>query len=219
MKERLTEDYYDDMQKIIRHYAKSDNIDLNTGGDDFQDIIDRLAEYEIAEVDGRLAVLPCKIGTLAYNNGWIPVDERLPEEKEWKDYNKQFNCIYLKRLELAYKTDTVEYIHGYYDGEKWIDKRHNIVKNVVAWRIHEPYRPEKETDCVKEVRKVAEYLIETYPCDSCNVEVCYRRCYKMTLWAEKAKEKLAEEYSGIRLLDDDTPVGRATKRGENMESM
>lgn len=28
-------------------------------------------------------------------------------------------------------------------------------------------------------------------------------------------QKLAEEYSGIRLLDDDTPVGRATKRGEN----
>ena len=27
-------------------------------------------------------------------------------------------------------------------------------------------------------------------------------------------QKLAEEYSGIRLLDDDTPVGRATKRGE-----
>lgn len=28
-------------------------------------------------------------------------------------------------------------------------------------------------------------------------------------------QKLAEEYSGIRLLDDDTPVGRATNRGEN----
>ena len=59
VKERLTEDYYDDMQKIIRHYAKSDNIDLNTGGDDFQDIIDKLAEYETAEEEGRLVVLPC----------------------------------------------------------------------------------------------------------------------------------------------------------------
>lgn len=53
-------------------------------------------------------------------------------------------------------------------------------------------KTEWETDCVKEVRKVAEQLIETYPCDSCNVEFCYRRCYKMTLWAEKAKKKLAE---------------------------
>lgn len=54
------------------------------------------------------------------------------------------------------------------------------------------YDTEWEADCVKEVRKVAEQLVETYPCDSCNVEVCYRGCYKMTLWAEKAKENLAE---------------------------
>lgn len=57
--ERLTEDYFDDMQKITRHYAKSNNIDLNTGGNDFQDIIDKLAEYETAEEEGRLVVLPC----------------------------------------------------------------------------------------------------------------------------------------------------------------
>lgn len=62
MTERLTEDYYDDMQKITRHSAKSDNIDLNTGGNDFQNIIDKLAEYETAEDEGRLVVLPCKSG-------------------------------------------------------------------------------------------------------------------------------------------------------------
>ena len=60
--ERLTEDYYDDMLKITRHCVKSDNIDLNTGGDDFQDIIDKLAEYETAEKEGRLVALPCKVG-------------------------------------------------------------------------------------------------------------------------------------------------------------
>ena len=59
MTERLTEDYFDDMQKITRHYAKSNNIDLNTGGDDFQDIIDKLAKYETSEEEGRLVVLPC----------------------------------------------------------------------------------------------------------------------------------------------------------------
>ena len=66
MTERLTEDYFDDMQKITRHYAKSNNIDLNTGGNDFQDIIDKLAEYETAEEEGRLVVLPCKVGTRVY---------------------------------------------------------------------------------------------------------------------------------------------------------
>ena len=64
--ERLTEDYFDDMQKITRHYAKSNNIDLNTGGNDFQDIIDKLAEYETAEEEGRLKVLPCKVGDIIF---------------------------------------------------------------------------------------------------------------------------------------------------------
>lgn len=66
MTKRLTKDYYDDMQKFIRYHAKSNNIDLNTGGDDFQDIIDKLAEYETAEEEGQLFVLPCKVGTRVY---------------------------------------------------------------------------------------------------------------------------------------------------------
>ena len=66
MTERLSEDYFDDMQKITRHYAKSNNIDLNTGGNDFQDIIDKLAEYETAEEEGRLVVLPCNVGDTVY---------------------------------------------------------------------------------------------------------------------------------------------------------
>lgn len=66
MTERLTEDYYDEMQDITRHYAKSNNIDLNTGGEDFQDIIDKLAEYEAAEEEGILVVLPCKVGDFVY---------------------------------------------------------------------------------------------------------------------------------------------------------
>ena len=78
MTERLSEDYFDDMQKITRHYAKSNNIDLNTGGNDFQDIIDKLAEYETAEEEGRLVVLPCKIGDMVYV---IAPNHRLCEAK------------------------------------------------------------------------------------------------------------------------------------------
>ena len=77
------------------------------------------------------------------NDGWIPVEERLPEEGEWKVYHKQERYVYMKRMEIAYMTDTVEYTHGYYDGYKWIDKRHSAIKNVVAWKIHKPYRPER----------------------------------------------------------------------------
>ena len=52
------------------------------------------------------------------NDGWIPVEERLPEKNEYfvnTSSNKDFPNGYYRRLEIAYMTDTVEYIHGYYD--------------------------------------------------------------------------------------------------------
>lgn len=39
---------------------------------------------------------------------------------------------------------------------------------------------------------MTERLTKTYPCDSCKVEFCSRLCYRMTRWAEIAKDKLAE---------------------------
>ena len=80
------------------------------------------------------------------NDGWIPVEERLPEKNEYfveTSSDKDFPNGYYKRLEIAYMTDTIEYVHGYHDGYKWMDKYHDTIKNVVAWRIHEPYRPER----------------------------------------------------------------------------
>ena len=76
------------------------------------------------------------------NDGWIPVEERSPAGYERIGYDKQGNK-YMRRLEIAYMTDTIEYAYGYYDGYKWMDKRHDIIENVVAWKIHEPYRPER----------------------------------------------------------------------------
>ena len=89
------------------------------------------------------------INVAAKDDGWIPVEERLPEKNEYfvnTSSNKDFPNGYYRRLEIAYMTDTVEYIHGYYDGYKWMDKYLDTIKNVVAWRIHEPYRPERRKD-------------------------------------------------------------------------
>ena len=76
------------------------------------------------------------------NAGWIPVEERSPAGYERIGYDKIGNK-YMRRLEIAYMTDTIEYVHGYYDGYKWMDKWYDIIENVVAWKIHEPYRPER----------------------------------------------------------------------------
>ena len=83
------------------------------------------------------------------NDGWISVEERLPEKNEYfveTSGDKDFPNGYYKRLEIAYMTDTIEYVHGYYDGYKWMDKYLDTIKNVVAWRIHEPYRPERSEE-------------------------------------------------------------------------
>lgn len=66
MTERLTEEWYDDMEQFDRYAPKSPNIEINCGGDGFQRIIDKLAEYETAEEEGRLVVLPCKVGEEIY---------------------------------------------------------------------------------------------------------------------------------------------------------
>ena len=61
MAERLTEAWHDDMEQFDRYAPKSPNIEINCGGDDFQDIIDKLAKYEIADKEGRLVVLPASM--------------------------------------------------------------------------------------------------------------------------------------------------------------
>ena len=79
-------------------------------------------------------------------SGWISLEERMPEKNEYfveTSSDKDFPNGYYKRLEIAYMTDTIEYVHGYYDGYKWMDKYLDTIKNVVAWRIHEPYCPER----------------------------------------------------------------------------
>lgn len=66
MTERLTEEYFDDLEQFDRYAPKSPNIELYCGGDDFQRIIDKLAEYEIAEEEGRLVNLPCNVDDVLY---------------------------------------------------------------------------------------------------------------------------------------------------------
>lgn len=66
MTERLTEKWFDDMEQIYRYAPKSPNIEISCGGDDFQRIIDKLAEYEAAEEEERLVILPCEVGDLVF---------------------------------------------------------------------------------------------------------------------------------------------------------
>lgn len=70
---------------------------------------------------------------------WIPVSERLPEKSEYKGTSESWH-LYMKRLEVAHMTDTIEYTFAYFDGCKWMDKKHQKIENVMAWKVHEPYK-------------------------------------------------------------------------------
>ena len=74
------------------------------------------------------------------NDGWIPVEERLPEEKksvlvQWEKYDRHLNVTltYLDVMWLDDAEDKVfETINGVPNGK------------VIAWRpLPEPYRPER----------------------------------------------------------------------------
>ena len=77
------------------------------------------------------------------NDGWIPVEERLPEEKksvlvQWEKYDRHLNVTltYLDVMWLEDEEDVVfETINGIPNGR------------VIAWRpLPEPYRPESKTE-------------------------------------------------------------------------
>ena len=77
------------------------------------------------------------------NDGWIPVDERLPEEKksvlvQWEKYDRHLN-VTLTYLDVMWLDDAdekvFETINGVPNGK------------VIAWRpLPEPYRPERSNN-------------------------------------------------------------------------
>ena len=79
---------------------------------------------------------------------WISVDDRLPRKEEYIT-TVDDGTEYYVRLLIAYKTDTVEYEIGYYDGYKWMTEMPiRTIKNVVSWMLF-PNMPQspKENNC------------------------------------------------------------------------
>ena len=76
-------------------------------------------------------------------SGWISVEERLPSKSEYLNRHND-GIDTLKRLTIAYMTDTIEYAIGCYDGYKWVNQLGNKkINDVIAWRPFELYEPPK----------------------------------------------------------------------------
>lgn len=89
------------------------------------------------------------------NDGWVPVDERLPEDEAKKYIDEELNGIgYLYPCLLTYKSPITEQIHVvkfYYDiYDHWfVNAREDVCEKdrCIAWRpLPEPYRLEDKAN-------------------------------------------------------------------------
>ena len=93
---------------------------------------------EILEEHGGGLCTACGLADYLIANGvtvqeWISVDDRLPGKEEYTA-TTEYGTEYYIRLLIAYKTDTVEYEIGYYDGYKWMTEEPiRLLKDVIAW--------------------------------------------------------------------------------------
>ena len=83
---------------------------------------------------------------------WINVSDRLPSADEYLTHHND-GVDTLKRILVAYQTDTLEYQIGCYDGYKWMNQLGNkIIKDVVAWKPFDTYMlPKTKTHKVEDM--------------------------------------------------------------------
>ena len=98
--------------------------------DDFIYNVD-LKHWYSEELDEKLATHLIANGVTVQE--WVSVKDRLPRKEEYIA-TAEDGTEYYVRLLVAYKTDTVEYEIGYYDGYKWMTETPiRLIKDVVAW--------------------------------------------------------------------------------------
>ena len=69
------------------------------------------------------------------NDGWIPVEVRLPKEPK-----------YIEDSYIVQEEHVIEPFSAYWDGKEWTDVNDDPVKGVIAWQpLPEPYRPKVKT--------------------------------------------------------------------------
>ena len=82
------------------------------------------------------------------NDGWIPVDERLP----MRTFDEKINESYQKYLVFIDGVDGWDIdiaVYDFWNDKKWREAHdgYGEIENVIAWRpLPEPYRPERNRE-------------------------------------------------------------------------
>lgn len=97
---------------------------------------------------GYISVLSAVEGIIAEeNDGWIPVEERLPNKREFQEAycRNHYAAEFLVTIKGATRPTTL-----YFRNRNWFDEERNYY-SVVAWRpLPEPYHP-KETPAAEHI--------------------------------------------------------------------
>lgn len=79
------------------------------------------------------------------NDGWIPVEERLPKRTLDEKMNKSYKK-YLVFIDSVDGWDIDIAVYDFWNDKKWCEVHdgYGEIENVIAWRpLPEPYRPER----------------------------------------------------------------------------
>lgn len=79
------------------------------------------------------------------NDGWIPVEERLPKRTLGEKMNKSYKK-YLVFIDSVDGWDIDIAVYDFWNDKKWREAHdgYEEIENVVAWRpLPDPYRPER----------------------------------------------------------------------------
>lgn len=106
------------------------------------ELMERAADT-IETLSAKLAAANMNRSERYYSGGWIPVEKRLPNEKEFiKEYRRNHHAAeFIVMIEGATLPTTLYYLK---DTKSWVDENQNYYR-VVAWQpLPEPYRPSDE---------------------------------------------------------------------------
>ena len=82
------------------------------------------------------------------NDGWIPVEERLPKRTLGEKMNKSYKK-YLVFIDSVDGWDIDIAVYDFWNDKKWREAHdgYGEIENVIAWRpLPDPYRPERSVE-------------------------------------------------------------------------
>ena len=134
-------DYYETDEQGREHVRMVDMVDVE------EIIISNMDDCKTFEFDFTgVKSFDCQCGrhyVNTCNDGWIPVEERLPNKREFQEAycRNHYAAEFLVTIEGATRPTTL-----YFKNNSWFDKERNYYK-VIAWKpLPEPYRPKEKDD-------------------------------------------------------------------------